>query len=103
MAEQVLQINFTFNVTTDDYRKMAKEMAGAFAEVEGLRWKVWIENEANKETGGIYLFESETALQSYLGSDLAKQVQSHPALANLSAKRFDVMPEPTRTCRGPVG
>jgi hypothetical protein len=42
MAEQILQINFKFNVAAAEYRKLAQEIAGAFAEVEGLRWKVWI-------------------------------------------------------------
>jgi hypothetical protein len=41
--------------------------AQPIADTPGLRWKVWLMNEAKREAGGIYLFESEGAAQAYLG------------------------------------
>ena len=102
MAEKILQINFKFNVSKGEYEAAANSLAGEFAKVDGLRWKVWILNEAENEAGGIYLFNDESSLDSFLGGPLAAQVQSHPAIEDMTAKKFDVMPDVTAVTRGPV-
>ncbi len=102
MAEQLLQINFKFNVTKDEYVATANSLAGEFAKLEGLRWKVWILNEAENEAGGIYLFNDKASLDAYLNGPLAAQVKNHPALEEMSVKPFDVMPDVTAITRGPI-
>ena len=102
MAAKLLQINFQFNVPAADYRQLADQLAGPFAEVEGLRWKIWTINETASEAGGIYLFENEAALKSFLEGPLAAQVSSHPAFREMSVKPFDVLAGPTAAARGPV-
>lgn len=102
MAEKLLQINFKFNVTKDEYQAAANSLAAEFAKVDGLRWKVWILNEAENEAGGIYLFNDEASLDAYLNGPLAAQVKSHPAIEGMTAKPFDVMPEVTAITRGPI-
>lgn len=102
MAAKLLQINFKFNVTGDEYKQMADQLAAAFAEVAGLRWKIWTFNQAENEAGGVYLFEDEAALSAFLAGPLAAQVASHPALSEMSAKPFDVLAGPTAAARGPV-
>lgn len=102
MAAKLLQINFKFNVSGAEYRQMADQLAAPFAEVQGLRWKIWIINEAESEAGGFYLFEDEAVLKSFLEGPLAAQVSSHPALSELSVKPFDVLAGPTAAARGPV-
>jgi len=102
MAAKILQINFKFNVPAAEYRQMADQLAGPFAEVEGLRWKIWTINEAESTAGGVYLFENQAALDAFLAGPLAAQVSSHPALVDLSVKPFDVVDGPTAAARGPV-
>ncbi len=102
MAEKLLQINFKFSITKAEYEEAASSLAGAFAGVDGLRWKIWTINEAENEAGGLYLFNDESSLDAFLNGPLAEQVKSHPAFSDMSAKPFDVMPGPTATCRGPV-
>jgi hypothetical protein len=102
MPEQLLQVNFKFSIPRSDYETAAAGLAGSFAKVEGLRWKIWLMNEAENEAGGIYLFDSESALRAYLNGPLAAQVSSHPAFSGMSVKPFDVMAGPTATTRGPV-
>jgi hypothetical protein len=102
MAQQLLQINFKFNVARADYEQLAAELASTFAELDGLRWKIWLMNEKEREAGGIYLFEDETSLQAYLDSELAAGIISHPALAEISAKPFELLDDPTAATRGPV-
>ncbi|UCC80286.1 MAG: YdhR family protein [Candidatus Zixiibacteriota bacterium] len=102
MAEKILQINFRFSVTPDEYTSAVSEMAEDFAAVDGLRWKVWIMNESRKEAGGIYLFNDQPSLDAFLKGPLAAGVTSHPALADFSVRQFDVMPDITAVTRGPV-
>ena len=98
----ILQINFKLNVPTAEYHRICESIAQAIADVPGLRWKVWLLNEQEKEAGGIYLFQDERALNNYLSGPIVTQIKSHPALQNLSAKRFDVMEDVTALTRGPI-
>ena len=102
MAEQILQISFKYDATADEYRSLAADMAGAFAEVDGLRWKIWTQNEEESTAGGVYLFENRAVLDAFLAGPLATQVKEHPAVQNLTATVFDVMNGPTRVTRGPI-
>ena len=102
MAQKILQINFRFSVTADEYTAAVSKMAEDFAKVDGLRWKVWIMNETRKEAGGIYLFDDQASLDAFLKGSLAAAVTSHPALSAFSVRQFDVMPDITAITRGPV-
>ena len=98
----ILQINFKLNVSPTEYQKICESVAQAVADVPGLRWKLWLLNEEQKEAGGIYLFQDEQALNNYLSGPIVAQVKSHPGLQDISAKRFDVMEEMTAVTHGPI-
>jgi hypothetical protein len=102
MSEKILQINFKFHASTSDYHDLCQSLAQAIAAVPGLRWKIWPLNDREKEGGGIYLFETDQALNDFLSGPIVAQVKSHPALYDLSAKVFDVMADVTSITRGPV-
>ncbi len=102
MAGKILQINLKFNVSRAEYDQAASSLAGQFAALAGLRWKIWIMNEKDREAGGIYMFENEASVKAYLEGPLAATVTSHPALSDFSVKQFDVMEDVTKTTRGPV-
>ena len=59
-------------------------------------------NEAEHEAGGIYLFESEDAAQSYLAGPIVAALKASPGISNISAKLFDVLERHTDITRGPV-
>ncbi len=102
MSETLMQLNFKYDVSADDYIGAVAPLAEQFAAVPGLRWKIWIINEDESEAGGLYMFEDDAALQTFLASDLAATVTSHPALRDFSVKPFKVMEEQTTITRGPV-
>ena len=102
MAGRVLQINFKFSVIRSEYEELASSLAQAFAEVPGLVWKIWIMNESVSEAGGIYYFDHGEYLRQFLSSQLAANVQAHPAVSEFSAKTFEVMDSATAVTRGPV-
>ena len=102
MTPQILQINFNFSVSRDQYEEVTAALANDFANVPGCQWKVWLMNEAANEAGGIYLFADEAAVEAFKASDLAKGVLSHPALSGFSIKQFEVLEDVSRITRGPL-
>ena len=102
MSEIMLQLNFNFSVSKEEYEQAVSPLADKFANVSGLKWKIWILNEEKSEAGGIYLFENQAALDDYLVGSLAKIVTTHPALSNFSVKQFGIMKDITKVTRGPL-
>lgn len=98
----ILQVNFKLNISTSEWREICTSFAQPVADVPGLLWKIWLLNEQDMEAGGIYLFDSEQALNNYLSGPIIAQVKSHPALQDISAKQFKVMEDVTAITRGPV-
>jgi len=102
MSVKILQLNFKFSVTGDEYGQAVSSLASQFAALPGLIWKIWMINEADQIAGGIYFFQDEASVKAYLEGPLAAQVMSHPALSDFDAKIFDAMDGITAVTRGPV-
>ena len=102
MSQKLLQVNMNFSISRAELEKAWLEPARPIADLPGLRWKVWLMNEAKHEAGGIYLFDSEAAAQSYLAGPIVAALKSSPAVSNITAKLFDVLERHTAITRGPV-
>lgn len=102
MSQQILQLNFKFNVSRNDYENTATSLANDFAKVPGCQWKIWLMNEKDNEAGGIYLFEDEKALEQFKASPLATGVLSHPALSDFSIKQFDILEDVSAVTHAPL-
>ena len=102
MTGKILQINFKFSGSGAEYEKAFSPAAEPIAAVPGLRWKIWLWNEAEREGGGIMLFDDAPSAQAYVEGPIAAQVGAHPAVSDLSVKQFDVLDGPTAITRGPV-
>ena len=102
MSGRIMQLNFKFSVSGAEYEQAVSPLANDIAAVAGLRWKIWMINEAEREAGGIYLFDDEASVKEFLEGPLAAQVTGHPALSDFSVKQFDVMEDQTAITRGPV-
>lgn len=103
MAEKVLQVNFKFSVTPEEYAEAVAPLAEPISEIGGLLWKVWITNPEEREAGGIYLFADESSRAAYAGSEIVEGILNNPVLSQFNIKSFDVMPEPCRITRAPLG
>ena len=100
---QILIVNFNLDgLSEEDFASSCDELAPAFAAVPGLISKVWLADRAEGTFGGVYTFESEAAVDDYLGSDLFAGIGATPGLANISVRRFSVLDGPTRVTRGLV-
>lgn len=103
--KKILQVSFKFNMTRPELEKAFLEGAPAFrpgGKVEGLLWKIWLMNEAEKSAGGLYLFKDDASVEAYLKGELFAMLKSLPALSNIETKAFDILPEHTKITRGPI-
>jgi Putative mono-oxygenase ydhR len=99
MPARILQINYRLNGPRAEYENENLPYAQPIADIPGLRWKVWIINEAQSEAGGIYLFDNDGAAQTFVDGPIIAEMKGDPTL---SIKAFDIMPEHTTITRGPV-
>ena len=102
MGPKILQINVTFSASPAELKQAWLAVANPIADTPGLRWKIWLMNEEQREAGGVYLFDDEDGVQGFLNGPIAAALQSDPTLSKLSAKQFDVMEDHTAITRGPV-
>lgn len=86
---KLLQIDFPMDGPFGETMSMAfQELAEDIATEEGLVWKIWTENAANKEAGGIYLFADEENATRYLEKHTARLAGF--GITEINAKIFDV-------------
>ena len=85
----LLQVDFTMD------GPFGEEMSEAFADLaksineeSGMIWKVWTENAATKEAGGIYLFETKTEAEQYLTMHSERLISF--GITNIRGKIFEV-------------
>lgn len=101
MSAKLLQVNYKFAGTRAEYEAANLPAAPQFAEFPGLRWKIWLMNEAEQEGGGIVLFDDAASRQAYINL-VQSVVQNGSGLSELSIKAFDVLEQHTAITRGPI-
>ena len=99
MALKLLQMDYPFSgpwgsQLADEYSDLARRIAT----VPGLICKVWTENRETGEAGGIYLFEDESSLDSYLEGKIERMKAS--GIEDIRAKKYDVNERLTGITRG---
>lgn len=67
----------------------------------GFIWKIWTENEANHEAGGIYLFRDEDTAQAYIKKHTARL--KHLGVEDVTFKIFDINEPLTKINHGHIG
>jgi hypothetical protein len=99
MSSKLLQVNYKFTGTRAEYEAANLPWAQPIADRPGLRWKIWLMNEADGEAGGIVLFDDDASRQAYVDDLLT---EPDPTISNMNIKRFDVLDEHSAITRGPV-
>jgi hypothetical protein len=89
MALTLLQFDFPAegpwgSAMAEAYDALAHDIAAA----PGLIWKVWTENQATKEAGGIYLFADAETAAAYRALH-TERLRSF-GITQINAKTFDV-------------
>jgi hypothetical protein len=98
----LLQVNYKVEPSSESAGVDYTAIAEAIAAVPGLRWKIWLYNDANGEGGGIYLFEDRAALMAFVEGPMVEALKENPAFTGLSMKTFEVQDAMSRITRAPL-
>ena len=83
----LLQIDFPFDGPFGKEMHQAMEpLAQSISEEPGFFWKIWTENEATHEAGGIYLFENQEIAEKYLEKHSKRLTEA--GIKNIRARFF---------------
>ena len=100
MHVQIVTFNLN-GITQAEYEQACEtQFAPAFREVPGLLTKIWLSDPPTNTYGGVYTWRDRAALQQYLESPLFHSVATHPNLANITSREFDILEQETRATRG---
>ena len=81
-------------------KRMVEPDAPVLAKVPGLISKTWLADEEKNTFGGFYLWESKTAMEAFMHSDLVKGVVSRPFVKNVASVDFEVNQDASFVTRG---
>ena len=101
MTLKLLQMDYPFSgpwagEMAEEYSHLAHTIAG----VQGLICKVWTENRVTGEAGGIYLFDDEASLDSYLAGKIERMKAFR--IDGVRARKYDVNERLTQITRGRI-
>ncbi|MDO5668098.1 MAG: monooxygenase [Alcaligenaceae bacterium] len=69
----ILQVDFPFDGPWESAMVTAmQELAASINQEPGFVWKIWTENQQDKQAGGVYLFDSRHNAQKYLEKHAAR-------------------------------
>ena len=97
----ILQVDFPYSGPWGQSMVEAMEgLAHSITEEPGFLWKIWTENEATGEAGGIYLFKDIPSAQAYLTMHTARLKGF--GVPHVNGKIFAVNEALTKIDRGPL-
>lgn len=85
----LLQVDFKMNGPFgEEMSKAFVDLAKSINDESGVIWKIWTEDAAAKEAGGIYLFETQEDAEKYLVMHSARLTNF--GITNIRGKIFEV-------------
>lgn len=85
----LLQVDFPYKGPWGDEMTVAlRGLAESIANEPGLIWKIWTENQAAGEAGGIYLFKDVPSAEAYLAMHTARLMSF--GVQRVNGKVFEV-------------
>ena len=100
----IVQINYTRpDMPKAEWEaRYTDDRARQFLAVPGLQWKIWLDGEAERRAGGIYLFDSRASAEAYVNGPIVARMKANPDITDLQIRIFDVRDRMTAITRGPV-
>lgn len=100
MHAQVITYQLSGISQAEYLKQMVEPDAPIIANVKGLISKVWLADEERNAFGGFYLWESKTAMEDFMHSELVKAVVSRPFVKNVSSVDYGVNQKASLITRG---
>jgi ubiquinone/menaquinone biosynthesis C-methylase UbiE len=96
MTAACVQIEFALRVSAQRYHAIAEESAPRMAGVPGLQSKWWWIDPRAGRAGGVYLFESREAAESYLAGPIVSALREAPFSEDVQTRITELLEKPTQ-------
>lgn len=85
-----MKVTFTLKnkLPFEELAGLLEQLVGVYRGVPGLKEKYFFEDLVKGESGGIYVFETQEALEEYIGSEVWKNVVEANATAEPRIEKF---------------
>ena len=102
MSNKLVQIHFDFHGPFGaEMSNQLVELAESINQEPGFIWKIWTENAAHNEAGGIYLFQDENTALAYIKKHTARL--KHLGVTDVTFKIFDINEPLSKINHGHIG
>lgn len=88
------------DATRAEHAELCAQLAPAFAAVPGLRSMTWLANAATGSYGAFYVFDTKSAFDRFVASELFATLRGHPTIRDPVTSDFAVDAAPTEITRG---
>ena len=100
----ILQVNYSYSGMSraEWEQRYTDATAQKFLAVDGLVWKIWLDDRAAPNVGGIYLFETMANAQAYLDGPIVARLKAGVPEGSVQFRLSDVRERMTAITNGPV-
>jgi hypothetical protein len=78
------------------------ERAKPFLQVPGLLWKIWLDGDAERLAGGIYLFADLASAEAYANGPIVARMKANPEYSEVTVRVFEVRQRMSEITRAPI-
>ena len=78
------------------------DRAKPFLEVPGLLWKIWLDGDAERLAGGIYLFADQASAEAYAAGPIVARIKGNAEFSEVSVRVFEVRQRMSEITRAPI-
>ena len=102
--ETIVVINFTYACDEKTLSDLAMNFAANVKpDIDGLIWKIFINNPDRRHSAGLYLFRDLECANAYLNGSYARQFSQSQIVSDVSVEAFQTMREPSIRAGAPIG
>ena len=98
----LVQIDFSFTMSVQEYLAMGQQVAGVVAEQPGLLWKIWPLDAEGRRAGGVYLFDNKEDAVRYVEGPIITQLPAMPGIHNVDVVITDVAADLSAITHAPL-
>ena len=100
----ILQVNYSYSgMSRAEWNtRYTDATAEKFLAVQGLQWKIWLDDLAAPNVGGIYLFDTMDNAQAYLDGPIVARLKGSVPEGSVQFRLSNVRDRMTSITHGPV-
>lgn len=103
-TEAILVVTFSYSLTEEQLKAGAQDFAeNAVPLIDGLHWKIFLNQTEKKRAGGVYLFRDAESARNYVNGSFVEKLKQTPGLNDFSFEVFETLTEASIKAKAAIG